>query len=71
MKLYFDCILINVYKKGGKNGAYKSALKNRNINISKAIDGFDFEDYLPWDFIDSYPGKQLLINELERISKKI
>ena len=61
--------MIDVYNNGGKNGAYKSALKNRNINISKAIDGFDFEDYLPWDFIENYPPKRLLINEYNRLVK--
>ena len=63
--------LVEVYKQGGKLGAYKSTLKKLNIDISKSILGFAKFENLPWDIIDSYPGKQLLINELERISKKI
>ena len=61
--------LIDVYKNGGKNSAYKTALKQNNINISKMVNGFGFEDYLAWDFIDSCPPKQLLINEWNRLQK--
>lgn len=62
--------LIYVYSQGGKNGAYKSALKTLKINIEKPIEGFSMSDVLPWDFIEIYPGKQLLINELNRLSKR-
>jgi hypothetical protein len=61
--------LIEVYKKGGKAGAYKSTLKDLNINIDKEIDGYSLEDDLSWDFIDNYPPKSLLINEYNRLSK--
>jgi radical SAM superfamily enzyme YgiQ (UPF0313 family) len=63
--------LIEVYKQGGKIGAYKSALKELNLDISKFVDGYIFEDKLPWDFIELYPGKQLLINEYNRLIKRI
>ena len=63
-------MMIEVYKNGGKNGAYKSALKNLKIDISKAINGFDFNDTLPWDFIENYPPKNLLINEYKRLKKR-
>ena len=62
--------LIEVYKKGGKNGAYKALLKDLNINIDKAINGYEFSDILPWDYIDIYPSKQLLMNEYNRLIKK-
>lgn len=62
--------LVEVYKKGGKIGAYKSALKELNIDISKFIDGFDIEEPLPWDIIENYPRKQLLINEYMRLQKR-
>lgn len=58
--------LIDIYKQGGKLGAYKSALKN---NIGKTIEGYDLEDNLPWDFIENYPPKKLLINEYNRLLK--
>ena len=62
-------MLIEVYKSGAKIGAYKSAVKNLNIDITKSVDGFDFNEALPWDNIESYPSKQLLINEYNRLSK--
>ena len=62
--------LIEVYKNGGKNGAYKSALKSLNITPGKAIEGFALTDSLPWDYIEIYPSKQLLINEYQRLMKR-
>lgn len=61
--------LLNVYENGGKIGAYKSALKVLNLDISKFVDEIDVEKDLPWDFIENYPSKQLLIKEKERLSK--
>lgn len=61
--------MISVYKNGGKNGAYKSALKSLDTAQLKAITGFDFAERLPWDIIENYPTKQLLINEYNRLSK--
>ena len=61
--------LIDVYKNGGKNGAYKSALKKYGNKQLKAINGFEFEDKLPWDIVENYPPKQLLINEAKRLEK--
>ncbi len=61
--------LIEVYNKGGKNGAYKSVIKDLKLDISKPIEGFCFEESLPWDFIENYPPKQLLINENKRLQK--
>ena len=61
--------MVEVYKNGGKLGAYKSALKKLNIDISKFINGFDYDEELPWDDIESYPTRQQLINENKRLSK--
>ena len=61
--------LIEVYKQGGKNGAYKSALKKLDKNYINAITGFDVNSELVWDFIENTPSKQQLINEKFRLSK--
>lgn len=62
-------LMIEVYKNGGKIGAYKSAGKSLNIDIPKFINGFDFEETLPWDVIEYEPRKELLINEYRRLEK--
>ena len=61
--------LIEVYKNGGKNGAYKSALKALNKYELKPIDGYLTTEPLPWDFIENIPSKHLLINESNRLQK--
>ncbi len=62
--------LIEVYKLGGKNGAYKTAFKKyQNLINSKSINGFDLNDILPWDFIENNPRKELLIKEYNRLQK--
>ena len=63
----FAPLLIEVYKQGGKLGAYKSVFKG---NIGKTIAGFNIEDDLPWDFIENYPTKELLVNEFNRLLKR-
>ena len=62
--------IIEVYKNGGKNSAYKSAMKKYNLS-NKFIEGYELEDELPWDFIENYPPKKLLINELNRLNKNL
>ena len=62
--------MISVYMNGGKNGAYKSALKHNFVN-NKTIEGFLFEDNLPWDYIENSISKNLLINEIARLEKKL
>ena len=60
--------LIEVWKQGGKLGAYKSAAKKFGINTDKfAIENYSFEDALPWDFIEINPGKAFLIRENIRL----
>lgn len=60
-------MLIEVYKNGGKIGAYKNAEKKLGINIKKSIEGFNTNEDLPWDSIESNPSKQLLLNEYNRL----
>ncbi len=59
--------LVEVYKRGGKIGAYKSALKDLNITIKEE---FDINESLPWDVIEIAPRKELLINEYKRLCKR-
>ena len=54
--------MIEVYKKGGGHSAYKSALKNLNIDISKPINGFDTDDSLTWDIFEN----DIYNNELKK-----
>ena len=63
--------LIEVYKRGGKIGAYKSALKELKIDVTKAIEGYSIEETLPWEIVENYPPKQLLINEFNRLTKRL
>ncbi len=61
--------LVSVYKNGGKNGAYKSALKDLGSSVLSAINGYELEAVLPWDFIENYPEKSLLLKEHNRLLK--
>lgn len=63
--------LIEVYKKGGKTGAYKSTLKELELDVEPFINGLPTEAQLPWDVIENYPPKHLLINEYNRLSKRL
>jgi hypothetical protein len=63
--------MINVYKNGGKNGAYKFAFKSLSEDQMKALNGFEFNEEFPWEIIENYPTKQLLINEYNRLSKQL
>ena len=63
--------LIEVYFKGGKLGAYKAALKDHKIDISKFVEELPIKNPLPWDFIENYPPKDLLVNEYSRLRKRI
>jgi len=62
-------MMLEVYKNGGKLGAYKSSAKSLNINLDKFINGFGFEEQLPWDIIETNPRKELLLNEYNRLIK--
>ena len=62
-------LMIYVYKNGGKLGAYKSALKELKLDVTRFVNGFEMDDNLPWDFIKNFVPKQLLINEYNRLNK--
>ena len=61
--------MIEVYKKGGRNGAYKSAVKELGINISAPIKGYAIEETLPWNVIENYTSSEQLCNEYKRLQK--
>lgn len=60
--------ILEVYKMGGKLGAFKSAAKKLNIDTDYfALENYSFEKPLPWDFIEINPGKEFLIKENKRL----
>lgn len=60
--------LIEVYKLGGKLGAFKKAAKNLKLDTDYyASKNYEYSDTLPWDFIEINPGKEFLINESKRL----
>lgn len=67
----FTDFLIDVYRKGGKIGAFKSAAKEHNINTDYyAYANYSLDDTLPWDFIKVSPGKEFLTQENRRLLKQ-
>lgn len=65
----FAPFLVEVYNKGGKIGAYKSSIKEFDLDLR--AEGFDFSEDLSWDIIENYPPKQFLINEYNRLVKRL
>lgn len=64
----FTDFLIDVYKNGGKLGAFKSAAKKFHINTDYyALENYPCEQKLPWDIIEMNPGKEFLIKENKRL----
>ncbi len=63
----FTDYLIDVYKKGGNLGAFRSAAKNKINTDYYACENYTFEQTLPWDFINIKPGKEFLISENKRL----
>lgn len=61
--------LAKVYEYGGGNSAYKRSLKELKPDISHAIEGFDENAVLPWDFIENYTQKEILKKEYRRLEK--
>lgn len=62
--------LIEVYKRGGKLGAFKKAAKEMNINTDYyATQTYQYDKKLPWDFIEIRPGKDFLIEESKRLTQ--
>ena len=64
-------LLIDVHKNGGKIGAYKSAVKNLNLDITNALQGFGAEEVLPWDITGFSPDKEFLKKEYKRLLSKL
>lgn len=60
--------VIEVYRQGGKLGAFKSAAKKLGIDTEYyATANYDLEQPLPWDFIKLQPKKEFLIQENRRL----
>lgn len=60
--------IIEVYKQGGKLGAFKKAAKDLKIDTDYyALNTYSFEKDLPWDFIEMKPGKEFLIQECKKL----
>jgi len=64
--------LYEVYKLGGKLGAYKSVAKVLNIDTDYYVTReYLLEESLPWDdIIIENPGKELLKNEFNKLMKR-
>ncbi len=68
----FGNFLEEIYKNGGKLGAFKKAAKKYNIDTDfYACANWDFDKPLSWDFIDINPGKEFLIKENQRLLQNI
>ncbi len=60
--------IIDVYKQGGKLGAFKKVAREMGINTDHyATEDYSYEISLPWDFIELKPGKEFLIAESKRL----
>lgn len=60
--------VLDVYKNGGKLGAFKKSAKKYEIDTDYfACKDWSFEQSLPWDFINVNPGKDFLIKENKRL----
>ena len=64
--------LYEIYKQGGKLGAYKSVAKKIGINTDDYVTKpYSLDDVLPWDkIIIPIPGKDVLKNEYKRLMKR-
>lgn len=60
--------LIDVYRQGGKLGAFKNCAKKFNIDTNYyANQTYSYEQDLPWDFIEVKPYKNFLAEENKRL----
>lgn len=60
--------LIEVYNNGGKLGAFKKAAKDLDINTDDyVLTSYSYDKSFPWDFIETVPGKDFLVNECDRL----
>lgn len=64
----FGNFLVDVYKLGGKLGAFKKAAVKNHINTDiYALENYSLDTALPWDFIEIKPGKEFLKAENQRL----
>ena len=59
--------LIDIYKKGQTLGSFKSCAKGKIDTDYFALGNYEYDEKLPWDFIDIHPGKERLIAESKRL----
>ncbi len=65
--------VLEVYKQGGNIGAFKTTYKNIQKSDNLPESGFysqreyNLNEFLPWDFIQVHPGKEVLIKEHNRL----
>ncbi len=60
--------LIEVYKSGGKIGAFKKAARDLNLDLDYyALENYSYDKQFAWDFIDISPHKEFLITESKRL----
>ncbi len=61
--------LIEVYKQGGKLGAFKKVARTLEIDTDYySTQNYEYEKDLPWDFIQIRPGKEFLVEESKRLT---
>jgi len=64
----FTDFLIQVYRNGGALGAYKKAAQKFEIDTNYyALENYNFDKVLPWDFINMKPAKEFLITENQKL----
>lgn len=60
--------VFNSYKNGYSLGSFKSSAKKYKLDTDfYALKNYDYDAILPWDFIDTKPGKEFLITESKRL----
>ena len=59
--------IIDTYKNGFSLGSFKSAAKNKIDTDFYAIENYPYDMHLPWDFIETKPGKEFLIEESKNL----
>ena len=59
--------ILDAYKNGFSLGSFKSSAKNKINTDFYATENYPYEMLLPWDFIDTKPGKEFLIQESKRL----
>lgn len=64
----FTDFLIDIYKLGGKLGAFKASAEKHGIDADYyALENYPEDKELPWDFIDIKLGKEFLKTECQRL----